>query len=174
MSRFWSLKRGRGIDRKTRRREAVSSGWSGPYKPSRLRDFLFSLSFFVASGCAPPAKHETAALASAVDRFRRADNASKADLAAVAAAVACTDPAVCAAKDACVAAMGPTARALVLKDDVARKLDDIEHGKLAADSPEGKGLADKLDEAEKLLAEGRARWSLCERSLGELRVEYGV
>jgi hypothetical protein len=128
----------------------------------------------VAAACAPPAKHETAALAAAVDRFRRADNASKADLAATTAAVPCTDPAVCAAKDACVAAMGPTARALVLKDDVARKLDDIEHGKLSADSPEAKSLAAKLDEAEKLLAEGRAKWSSCERSLGELRIQYGV
>jgi hypothetical protein len=128
----------------------------------------------LALGCNPPAKHETATLAAAVDRFRRADNASKPDLAALARGVSCTDAEVCAAKDACVAAMGPTARAFVLKDEVAHKLDDIEKGKLAPDAPEAKDLADKLDEAEKLLAEGREKWGPCERSLAELRVRYGV
>jgi hypothetical protein len=70
--------------------------------------------------------------------------------------------------------MAPTARALVLKDEVARKLDDIEHGRLSRDSPEASALAGKLDEAEKLLAEGREKWSSCERSLGALRIQYGV
>ena len=126
------------------------------------------------AACTPPAKHETAALADAVERFRRADNASKPRLAAAAATVACTDATVCAARDACAAAMAPTARALVLKDDVAKTLDDIEHGKLAPDAPEAQDLAGKLDEAEKLLGEGRTRWAACERSLTELRVRYGV
>ncbi len=140
-----------------------------------MRGMLAILVALAASGgCAPSAKHETAALAAAVDRFRGANDASKADLAAATSAVACTDADVCAAKDACVAAMGPTARALVLKDDVARQLDDIEHGKLARDSPEAERLGAKLDDAEKLLAEGREKWSACERSLAELRIKYGV
>jgi hypothetical protein len=140
-----------------------------PFAPFALLALLAAL-----AACIPPAKHETAALASAVDRFRRADNAAKPDLANTAKDLRCTDAAVCAARDACFAAMSPTARALVLKDEVARKLDDIEHGRLSRDSPEASDLAGKLDEAEKLLTEGRTKWASCERSLGALRVQYGV
>jgi hypothetical protein len=127
----------------------------------------------VITGCTPAAKHETAAVTAAVDRFRRADDESKAQLANDAAAVHCTDAAVCAAKDACVAAMEPMARALTLKGDVARKLDDIEHGRLSAGSPEARGLAERLDEAERLLEDSRGKWAACEKSLTELRMTWG-
>jgi hypothetical protein len=126
------------------------------------------------SACIPAAKHETAALASAVDRYRRAEDAAKPDLVVATQAVHCTDAAVCAARDACVAAMSPTVRALVLRDEVARKFDDIQHGRLSRDSPEAADLVPKLDEAKRLLGEGREKWSSCERSLGALRIQYGV
>jgi hypothetical protein len=131
---------------------------------------FFSL---VIAACTPPAKHETAAVSAAVDRFRRGEDDAKAQLATAAAAVPCTDAAVCAAKSTCVAAMEPMARALTLKGEVARKLDDIEHGRLSAGSPEARGLADKLDEAERLLEDSRAKWAACEKSLTELRMTYG-
>jgi hypothetical protein len=127
-----------------------------------------------ALACSPPAKHETAVLAAAVDRYRRAENASKPDLAAATAAVPCTDAEVCAARDACVAAMVPTARALVLKDEVAKKMDDIEGGRLAKDDPEATELRAKLEEARRLLADGKGKWEPCEHGLAELRMKWGT
>lgn len=124
--------------------------------------------------CAGSAKREASILVAAVDRYRRADSVSKTAEAQRVAAVACTDAKVCGAKRACLAALNPTARALALKDEVARRVTDLQEKRLAPDSPEAEALPGKLDEAEKLLREGRAKMPDCEKLLTDLQMDYGV
>lgn len=128
----------------------------------------------VLTACASRAKREASTLVDAVDHFRRADDASKAAQVQAIAGVGCTDPKVCDAKQACLAAADATARAFALKDEVARRLGDIEQKRLAPDAPEAKALPGQLDEAQKLLEQGRAKMPECERKLADLRVDYGV
>jgi hypothetical protein len=124
--------------------------------------------------CTRSARREASSLASAIDRYRRADNATKAAEAQLVGSVACTEAKVCDAKRACLAAIDPTARALGIKDEVARRLSDVEHKRITIDSADVQALPSKLDEAEKLLNEGRAKMPDCERKLADLLVEYGA
>jgi hypothetical protein len=129
---------------------------------------------FILGACAGSAKREAATLIGAVDRYRRADNASRAGLTRSIEDVACTDAQVCDAKRACLAAIDPTTRALRLKDEVTLRLADIEGRRLAPDASEAQALPDKLDEAARLLSEGRAKMPDCEKKLTDLRLEHGV
>jgi hypothetical protein len=124
--------------------------------------------------CDGGVKHEASTLLFAVDRYRRADNASKTAEAHRVADVVCTHASVCAAKRACIASIDPTARALTMKEEVARRLADVELKRIAVDSPEAQALPRMLDEAERLLNEGRARMPDCEKRLTDLQVEYGA
>lgn len=87
--------------------------------------------------------------------------------------VACSDARVCDVKAECVAAVDATTRALALKDEVAARVGDIEHGTLDRGSPEAQALPGKLDEAEKLLKEGRDHMRLCDEKLANLRLQVG-
>jgi hypothetical protein len=129
----------------------------------------------VVSGCATgTGKRETSALLDAVDGYRRADVASsRATRAQVLESVTCTEATVCGAKDVCVEAVRATSRALLLKDEVAARLADVEQKRLAPDDPRAAALPGKLDEAQQLLGQGRERMTECERRLSELRVEFG-
>jgi len=140
----------------------------------RARRDLAILSAALAVACSSSAKRETASLSSEVDRYRRADNASKQAQESAVAAVACSDAKVCEAKAACLAALTPTTRALLLKDEVARRLVDLESKRLSPDSPDAQALPGKLDDAQKLLVEGRAKMADCDRKLADLRILYGV
>ncbi|MGH7296209.1 MAG: hypothetical protein ACRELB_14805 [Polyangiaceae bacterium] len=123
--------------------------------------------------CTSAAKGETAALASAVDRYRRAEASGKEAAGRALGGVACTDPRVCEARRACVAAVEPTVRALALKDEVTRRLADVEQKRLAPDSPEAMALPDKLDEAQRLLEEGRSHQADCDARLAALQLAVG-
>jgi hypothetical protein len=126
------------------------------------------------TACNNPGKREAADLVDAVDRYRRADDAAKDARGKAVAAVACTDSRVCDAKQACVAAIEPTTHALALKDEVARLLAEVEQKRLAPDAPEAATLPAKLDEAERLLKDGRAGMARCDARLTDLRVAFGV
>lgn len=119
-------------------------------------------------------KREASTLVDAVDRYRRAEGPSKAALGEAVSAVACTDARVCDAKRACLAAIVPTTQALTLKDEVSRRLVELEQQRLAPDSPEAQALPGKLDDAERLLKDGRARMTDCDARLTDLRVAFGV
>ncbi|MDP9034810.1 MAG: hypothetical protein M3O50_08375, partial [Myxococcota bacterium] len=127
-----------------------------------------------AGGCAASSKGEATRLLRAVDHFRHVPDAAKTDEARAIASLACTDPKVCEAKRVCVAALEPTARALFLKEDVASRVRDIEQARLAPNAPEAQRLPAELDEAERLLRDGRDRMPECERKLTDLSVDYGV
>jgi hypothetical protein len=126
------------------------------------------------AACTSPGKREAAGLAEVVDRYRRAENAAKGGPAEAVVSFPCTDADVCSTKQACMAAISPTVRALALKDDVAARLADIENKRTAADSVEAQGLPQKLDEAERLLREGHAKMGACESSLATLRLSKGL
>ncbi len=126
------------------------------------------------AACGNPGKREAATLSDAVDRYRRAADASKEAEGKAVAAVVCSDARVCEAKQACVAAIEPTTRALALKDEVARSLIELEQKRLAPDSPEAEALPGKLDEAERLLKDGRAGMARCDARLTDLRVAFGA
>ena len=123
--------------------------------------------------CSGAAKRETSALIAAVDRYRHADPASKPLEAEALGHVACTDAKVCGAKAACLAAIDPTTRAIALKDEVARRLVDIQEKRVSPASPEAQALPAKLDDAARLLQEGRAKMSDCDRQLTDLVVQFG-
>jgi hypothetical protein len=127
-----------------------------------------------ATGCAGAGRREARALVTAVDRYRHADGASRAGQAQAVAAVACSDAHVCEAKRACLGAIDPTTRALALKDEVARRVGDLEQRRLSPDSADAQALPGKLDEAEKLLNEGRSKMTDCDRRLADLQIEFGA
>ena len=126
------------------------------------------------AACHGGAKREATGLAAAIDRYRRADDASKPAQAQTVAGVPCSDPKVCDAKRACLAAIDPTSRALALKDEVARRVVDIQDKRLSPASPEAQALPGKLDQAETLLREGRTKMPECEKLLADLVIAFGV
>ena len=138
---------------------------------------VFVASLAGAAGCDGGAKGEARALLGAVDQYRKADGPARADRAQAVVAATCTDAQVCAAKEACLAAISPTVRALALKDEVAARLAEMEGqragGADGAAPPDAAGLATKLDDAERLLKEGHANMDACEKALAGLRVKYG-
>ena len=127
----------------------------------------------VCAACSGSVKRETASLVAAVDLYERADGASKQAQAQAVAGVACSVAQVCDAKRACLAAIGPTARALALKDEVSARVEDLQAKRLTPDSPEAQALPGKLDLATQLLTEGRARMPDCEKKLADLRIASG-
>jgi len=143
-------------------------------RPPLGRAAALLLAVAAVGACGGTAKREARSLIAAVDRYRHAEAPAMASRADAVAAVACTDPAVCDAKRACLAAITPTTRAFALKDEVARGLGDIEQKRLSRDSPDARALPAKLDEAEALLREGRAKMTACEDKLAVLQVEHGV
>jgi hypothetical protein len=148
-----------------------------PPGPCRVLPFrAMSYGVLVVAGglaCSGTAKREAASLVGAIDRYVRSDNTSKPAQARTVAAVACTDATVCGTKRACLEAIDPTAHALLLKDEVARGIADIQAKRISPDSPVAESLPAKLDEAERLLHEGRAKMPDCERKLADLQLEYG-
>jgi hypothetical protein len=136
---------------------------------------VFALVAFslIGASCHDAPKRETAALVNAVDFFRRADGAGRADRVRDVAGVPCTEARVCEAKGICLAAIEPTARALALKDEVAARVADLEQKRLPPDAPEVRDLPAKLDEAKRLLEAGRAKMGECEVKLADLRVTFG-
>jgi hypothetical protein len=139
-----------------------------------LRAFLVAVTVAGAlSGCHDAPKRETAALLNAVDFFRRADAAGRAERVRAIEGLPCTDARVCEAKGICVAAVEPTARALALKDEVTARVADLEQKRLPPDAPEVQDLPTKLDEATHLLEAGRAKMTECEAKLVDLRVAFG-
>jgi hypothetical protein len=126
------------------------------------------------AACTGAGKREAASLTEAVDRYRRADDASKEAEGRAVAAVTCTDDRVCATKAACMAAIEPTTRALALKNEVVGRLADLEQKRMAPDSPEALALPGKLDDAERLLKDGRARMAVCDTKLAELHIQLGL
>jgi hypothetical protein len=119
------------------------------------------------------AQRESAALADAVDRYRTADDGAKSTRAQGVLSLACTEAAVCTAKRVCLAAIEPTTRALELKSEVTQRLADLEQKRLSPDSPEAESLPAKLDEATRLLQEGRSKMTDCDKSLVDLRLQFG-
>jgi hypothetical protein len=120
--------------------------------------------------CTGSAKREAATLSEAVDRFSRASTSAQAE---AVDEVPCTDERVCEAKRVCTEAIDPTARALVIKDEVGTNIADIEAARLAPDSAIAQALPGKLDEASRLLQEGHAKMHECDAKLTDLRVTYG-
>lgn len=139
-----------------------------------MRLFFVPLLATCALACGNPAKREAASLVSAVDRFRRAGNPSKPQEARTIASVACADPEVCAAKEACLAASEPTAKALALKNEVEHGVSDLEQKKLSPDDPVARSLPEKLDQAQHLLEEGHGKMAACDEKVGRLRIKYGL
>jgi hypothetical protein len=125
------------------------------------------------AACSGSVKRETASLVAAMDLYERADGAAKQAQAQAVAGVACSVAQVCDAKRACLAAIGPTAQAFALKDEVSARVEDLQAKRLPPDSPEAQALPGKLDLATKLLNEGRARMPECEKKLADLRFASG-
>ena len=124
--------------------------------------------------CTSEAKTETASLASAMDRYQRAEMPQKATAAADVRAVVCATPEVVDAKNVCVGAIDATAKALALKHEVEVGLDDLEQHRITKDDPRAKELPQKLDDAERLLKEARAGMKDCDAKVLALRMKHGV
>jgi hypothetical protein len=109
-----------------------------------------------------------------VDAYRRASGAPRTGKAQAVRELPCSDSQVRAARDACVAAIDPTAQALAIKDQVALRLSDLEARRLAPDAAEAQALPGQLDEATRLLALGRGKMAACDMQLAELTVKFGL
>ncbi|HEX8790501.1 MAG TPA: hypothetical protein VF765_06085 [Polyangiaceae bacterium] len=131
------------------------------------------LVLMLVAACTATAKREADTLASAVEAYRRTEGPMKPARARAVSEVTCSDARVCDAKADCVAAVDATTHALALKDEVAARVGDIERGALDRSSPEAQALPGKLDEAEKLLKEGRDRMRSCDEKLANLRLQVG-
>jgi hypothetical protein len=120
------------------------------------------------------AKEEARALVGAVDAYRMADNAHKGSAASAIETIDCTDAEVCAAKDACLKSARPTAKGLAIKDQVAKKFDDLEARRIAADADIAQTLPGQLDEASRLMAEGHDALAVCDQRVTALRMKHGI
>ena len=138
-----------------------------------MRGRLALVCALLAAACTSAARAETSALASAVDRWRRSEGPGKDTAGRAVGAVACSERQVCEARQACVAAIEPTSRALALTDEVTARMIEIEAMRLAPNSPEASALPDKLDEAKRLLEEGRAHMADCDAKLAALQLAFG-
>jgi hypothetical protein len=123
--------------------------------------------------CQGSGKAEAASLDDAVDRYRRAEGSQKASELQAVTDLPCANAEVCDAKETCLGAMRPTTRALSLKDEVARMLADLQGKRLPVDAEAAQSLPAKLDEATRLLQEGRGKMADCEKKLADLRLHYG-
>ena len=123
--------------------------------------------------CLGAGKGEATSLDDAVDRYRRAEGPQKLSELQAVTDLPCSIAEVCEAKAACLAAMGPTTRALALKDEVARVLGDLQEKRLPLDAAAAEELPGKLDEATHLLQEGRAQMADCDKKLADLELHYG-
>jgi len=137
------------------------------------RLIVVAAGLLAAVGCTATAKHEADTLASAVEAYRRTEGPMKPARARAVSEVTCSDARVCDAKTVCVAAVDATTQAMALKDEVAARVSDIEHGALDRASPEAQALPGKLDEAERLLKEGRDQMRMCDEKLAKLRLGIG-
>jgi hypothetical protein len=120
------------------------------------------------------AKQEASFLVAAIDRFHRAENIDKPSRAADLAAVRCSDPGVCEAKAACVVATKATADALRLKATVESTLAELRHGTLSKTDDGVRTLPSMLDEAGRLLDEGRNQMPACDQKILVLRGRYDL
>jgi hypothetical protein len=138
----------------------------------RLLWALVPMSMVVVA-CHGSGKGEATSLDDAVDRYRRAEGAQKLSELQAVTDMPCSIAEVCEAKATCVAAMGPTMRALALKDEVARMLGDLQEKRVALDAAAAQELPGKLDEATRLLQEGRTQMAECDKKLADLELHYG-
>lgn len=122
--------------------------------------------------CDSGERREAAVLAQAVERFHIAENPQKPSAVEALRAVPCSAAEVCRARDACLAAAEPTAKALRLKSEVEKGLAALEKGALAKDSPEARALPAKLDEAETLLKEGFQALPACDDQVAALKKKH--
>ena len=122
--------------------------------------------------CTSGGRQEAAQVAEAMDRFRKADNASKPAHVGALRAVKCSAVDVCKARDACLASAEATSKSLVLKSEVEQALAAIEAGKLSKESPEARGLALKLDDSTTFLDEGFAALPACDEQVLALKRKY--
>ena len=144
-------------------------------RPARLKYTLarwLGALLVALAACTATGRRETAALEDAVDRYRQAQSPSRAELGQAVARVPCTEAAVCEARRTCLAGIEPTTRALLLKDEVASRIGDLERKQLAADAPEAQALPGKLEEATRLLEIGRKNMADCEKRLIDLHLRY--
>ncbi|HEY8088404.1 MAG TPA: hypothetical protein VIF09_11180 [Polyangiaceae bacterium] len=127
----------------------------------------------VAVGCTS-GKQDAASLATAVDRYRKASLDAKKPLVDALEAVPCSDEDVCAAKSACLAAARPTVKGMALMAEVRLALDAVDAGTLGVPEAASRGLPGKLDEASRLLEEGKSRVGECDARVLALKSRYGL
>jgi len=135
-----------------------------------------SFAWFLVLGLAScdGAKDEARTLAKAVDAFRKAPMDKQPELADALEKVPCSDPDVCAAKDACTKSAVPTANGIRLQKEVEQGLADLKAGKLAADSTEAKGLRTKVELANVESEKGINALEDCDNRLIRLKVKYSL
>ena len=137
-----------------------------------MKRLIFTI--FALSACTNGARREAASLASAVERYRHAENIQKPAEAVTIARVACSDPDVCDAKNACLAMSEPTSRGLALKAEVEQGLKDLEAKRITPESQAAHALAQKLEDSSRLLEKGRAALPACDEKVLALRLKYAL
>ncbi len=139
-----------------------------------MRRILVPLIFLPLVACDSAERRDAETVVVAVTRFRTADNASTPAMVDALKATPCHAPDVCKTRDDCAATGEATAKALRLKNEVAKALPALESGTLSKDSPEAKELPKKLDEAEVLLKQGHDGLAKCDEEVQALKRKHRI
>jgi hypothetical protein len=129
------------------------------------RAFVFCI--FVA-GCTSAARTETQQLVTAVDRFRKAENAAKPSHVDAIKLSPCTDAEVCAARATCLESAEATAKGLSLTSQAATLMKTVTTGDDTAP------IERMLDEAKRSNEIGMKKLGECDDQLMALKRKHGV
>jgi hypothetical protein len=119
-------------------------------------------------GCTSVARTETQQLVTAVDRFRKAENAAKPSHVDAIKQSPCTDAEVCAARATCVESAEATAKGLSLTSQAATLMKTVTKGDDTAP------IERMLDDAKKSNEIGMKKLGECDDQLMALKRKYGV
>lgn len=122
----------------------------------------------VLAGCSGPARTETQQLVTAVDRFRKADNAAKPSHVDAIKSSPCTDAEVCAARAVCLESAEATAKGLSLTAQAGQLMKTVTAG------DDTTPIERMLDDAKKSNELGMTKLGACDDRLIALKRKHGV
>jgi hypothetical protein len=124
--------------------------------------------FVLLFGCTSAARTETQQLVTAVDRFRKAENAQKPSQVEAIKQSPCTDAEVCAARATCLESAEATAKGLSLTSQAASLMKTVTKGDDIAP------IERMLDDAKSSNEHGMKKLGECDDRLMALKRKHGV
>ena len=127
-----------------------------------------ALILLLLAGCDSAARNETRQLVTAVDRFRKAENAEKPSHVGAIENSPCTDAEVCRARSTCLQSAQATAKGLSLTSQAAQLMKTVHPGDDTAP------IERMLDDAKQSNELGMKKLGECDDELMALKRKHGV